>query len=283
MTERKLIVCAMAATILTTGLAGADEPKVKIELTVSWTDIKPNTRSLWTEALWNPIFQVEPEVSPSPGFHFSELKALVPVGRIEVFAGYETEPKFDAYHDVSQGPINRDHEEGSAKVEALDAGIVYPLRFGSRFHLRPWAGLTHIRTTQALSEESWREHQYQELRFQSYNLEGRDLSGNFWGVVYGAEAVVDITNWIGVSGRAFQRWGSGTITHAWNYEREVTECPCEPGDPPNQSESSGHDLGLRATFTRWIAAEGGWRYRNWSYDWGPGTYDGPFLRLALAF
>lgn len=296
MTGRTLTLCAIAATILTTGLAGADEPKIMVELTGSWTDIEPNTRSLWAVALRDPYLDVESEVSPSPGFRFSELKVLVPVGRVELFAGYEAEPRFDAYLDVSQGSFNRERREGSAKVEALDAGIVYPFHFGPRFHLRPWAGLTHIRSTQALSDESWRSYQDPDHGFLVHHLEDYDSSESFWGVVYGAEAIFDFTNWIGISGRAFQRWGSGTVTHANNYRREVTECPCAPGDPPDQSETSsyeigtkettsmfGFDLGLRATFARWIAIEGGWRYRNWSYDRGPGIYDGPYLRLALAF
>ena len=297
MTGRILTLCAIAAVIFTTGLAGADEPTIKIELTGSWTDIEPNTRSLWAGALRNPYLDmVEAGVSPSPGFGFSELKILVPVRRVEIFAGYEAEPRLKAYHDVSPDQFNRERREGSAKVEALDAGIVYPFRFGSRFHLRPWAGLTHIRSTQALSDESWRNHQSLGQEFRVHSLEDYESSESFWGVVYGAEAVFDFTNWIGMSGRAFQRWGSGTMTHVWDYMHEVTECPCEPGDPPDQSETSGYDigtketssmfgfdLGLRATFARWVALEGGWRYRYWSYDFGPGIYDGPYLRLALAF
>jgi len=184
MTGRILTLCAIAAVIFTTGLAGADEPTIKIELTGSWTDIEPNTRSLWAGALRNPYLDmVEAGVSPSPGFGFSELKILVPVRRVEIFAGYEAEPRLKAYHDVSPDQFNRERREGSAKVEALDAGIVYPFRFGSRFHLRPWAGLTHIRSTQALSDESWRNHQSLGQEFRVHSLEDYESSESFWGVV----------------------------------------------------------------------------------------------------
>jgi hypothetical protein len=43
----------------------------------------------------------------------------------------------------------------------------------------------------------------------------------------------------------------------------------------------GAELGLRLEAMDGLLIEAGWRYRDWSLDEGPATFDGPFARLIL--
>jgi hypothetical protein len=80
------------------------------------------------------------------------------------------------------------------------------------------------------------------------------------------------------------------------YQESYYEEPIEPGDEPIESSAFeieatekasttmfGFEAGLRAVVVRWFALEGGWRYRNWTYDRSPGTYDGPYIRCAFSW
>ena len=45
----------------------------------------------------------------------------------------------------------------------------------------------------------------------------------------------------------------------------------------------GVELGARWKFTDAIHLEGGWRHRDWHPEDGPGSFSGPYLRLAAGF
>jgi len=295
MALQRLFVVTILVVALTSGLVESEEPKVRIELTGAWIDVDPNLKALWARSLDTPDEYSQKMVSGGSSFGFSELKVLVPVRRIEIFGGYEREPSFEAAVTTESifNPPSRWVATGSARVEAFDAGIAVPLSFGSRFELRPWGGVSYIRVQEQWSSDGWREWY---IDATSNHLIDIDSSKELWGVTYGAEAVLSFTKWLALSARAFQRWGAGTWNEEWQDKYYEYPLPYEPGDAPVYSEvhngtnSSkvtvmmfGLDLGLRATIARWIALESGWRYRDWSYDRGPGSYDGPYVRFALAF
>lgn len=292
MTARTISAAAIAMVILTTGLAEADEPKVRIELTGSWTDVDPNADSLWAWSIGS-FAAFEDTVSGGQGLSFSALRISVPLGRVEVFVGYEREPEFQATSVFLSDPRDFRGRDGKARVQAFDAGVSSSFNLGNRSQITPWVGVSNLRTNMARSTEWEYVWNSNTVVFESTNAH---RSENLWGVGYGAEVTVDLNHWLMVPVRVLQRWGAGTMTETYSSEDYQYRHPIEPGDEPIYSEEYGDissnkttgsmfglDLGLRATFARWVSLEAGWRYRNWSYGGGPGDYDGPYLRLALAW
>lgn len=255
-------------------------------------EIDPNRYAWWAEAVGEGERAGVASLPESAGFHFSELRVSVPFKKVEFFAGFETEPAFESSVDVRGGGFDSDrHWDSNAKVRAYDAGVVLPFRFGSRWALRPWAGVTHLEIHQEISEQ-WSPVVGAST---SAGSESREYDDRLWGAAYGADVVFHFTGWLSASARALQRWGAGTTSLYYFFQVDYFEEPYEPGDEPVSSThfegeapsfSStammfGFDLGLRADIVRWVAIEGGWRYRNWDYDRNPGVYDGPYLRLPL--
>jgi hypothetical protein len=293
MKQTKIILVILLTLIGSSWVFAADEPVVRIELTGAWTDIDPNLDAWWAEPLrlWDSDY--EKSVSESPGLRFSELRVSVPFKRVEFFAAFETEPDFSASATAIGQTANTLLQTGEASVEAYDLGVVVPLDLGSRFRLRPWGGLSHLRIRQESLEEQWygigsgvAQQIVRDLRF----------ADDLWGVVYGAEGVADLTTWLAVTARGFQRWGAGTTTQTYIRQENYFDEPIAAGDEPVDSHGFqgdysmktsttmfGFDLGLRASLVRWFALEGGWRYRDWSYDRSPGAYDGPFIRCAFSW
>lgn len=296
-------VVAIALTVA--GTAWAAESKVRIELTGSWTDVHPNPESYWMQSITYPDPGVDSEISGGGGIQFSELRVIVPAGTVEIFAAYEREPEFVSTTNFSLEPDQTTTEVGSARVEAIDAGVLVPLRAGSRWVFRPWGALTYLRSHQDVSIDHW--YDYVPLHRANFNLVDRKTT-ELWGLAYGAEASMKLADRLNLTVRAVQRWGFGNTTSEDQISHDLYALPYHPGDLPVDTEQSdrtqqygntvgmmyGFDLGLRGVVAQWCTLEGGWRYRNWTYqdtdasrNWsrnrGPGSYDGPYLRAILSW
>lgn len=305
MNSRFFLTLLTAIALTATGMAWAAESKVRIELTGSWTDVHPNPDSYWMHSITYPDPGIDGEISGGGGFRFNELRVFVPVGEVEIFAGFEREPEFVSTTMFSLEPDQMTTEVGTAWVEAIDLGVVVPLRAGQRWLFRPWGALTHIRSYQDVSMDLW--YDYVPAHRANFVLDSRHTA-ELWGIAYGAEASVNLANRIDLAARAVQRWGHGSTTSQSQGTSDFYDLPYHPGDPPVSTEPwdrttkyrntvgmmYGFDLGVQGIVARWITLEGGWRYRNWTYqdtetsrDWnrdrGPGSYDGPYLRAIFAW
>jgi hypothetical protein len=45
----------------------------------------------------------------------------------------------------------------------------------------------------------------------------------------------------------------------------------------------GGEIGVLWAWTRHLEVAGGWRYRDWTHDDGPASFNGPFVRLGASF
>jgi hypothetical protein len=72
----------------------------------------------------------------------------------------------------------------------------------------------------------------------------------------------------------------------------LVPAPVTPGEPvvdrvKVEDDTSramyGVELGLRWLALHGVELEAGWRYRDWEYDDGPTSFEGPFLRLRVGW
>ena len=251
---------------------GGDQSTV-VELTAANTGFSSADDAVW--GWWNPSKYDQWTASEDDQFGLAEAR-LEMAGKTYAFIlGIELYPTIEALGILT----DPDGEETSStqistNIKIFDLGYGQNFQTGSNFKLKPWLGLTHIRINEdrILVEDPT-------------GSASDQADSRLWGFVVGAEGKLSVSQRWSITGRAVVRWARG--------DRDTVIQLTGTVDPPLASDANlsdkvtramwGADLGARWKASDSLDLEGGWRYRDWHYDDGPGSFSGPYLRLALGF
>jgi hypothetical protein len=266
---------AATVILLVAGGASAGDLQTTIELTGAYTTISYADSSDW--GWWNPEKYDDFQTVEDRDLGLVEARLLLSGDTYSAFLNLELYPTLEAAASRTDGlPGGGISYEFTTEFEAYD--LAFAQRFGDEtgFGVMPWVGLTYMRIDET-----------REVHIPIGYVGGYSdqAASRLWGIVLGADWGARLAPRLRLSGRVVLRWGWG--------DRKATISTVGPGpwEPVVEAQLSdsvsramwGADLGLRWGATRNFQLEGGWRYRDWQYDGGPASFNGPYLRLVLVF
>jgi hypothetical protein len=249
------------------GSAGAGDLRTTIELTGAYTTPSSAKDSTW--GWWDPAKYDDWETIETSEFHLADARLLFSGTTYSIIAGGEWYPDLEATASRTDGDTgNEIHDDLTASFRAYDLAIAQFYGRADRTGWMPWFGATMMEIDETRS---------------SMDSATDRADSRLWGVVVGADVGGRVVPRLLVSGRVVARWGRGS--------RDATIAAPEPAaaDPTTTSVDLsdsvdqfmwGVDLGLRWAAVETLHLEGGWRYRDWSYDGGPASFNGPYVRLV---
>ena len=269
--------CYFATTVvlLVAGGASGGELQTTIEVTAARTTISYAESASW--GWWNPGKYDDWQTGEDQELGLAEARLLFAGETYTVLFNLERYPTLEAAASRTGEETGEEiNHELTTEFEAYDLALAQWFGGKEGVGIMPWVGVTYMRIneTRATVAES---------------VDGTDrfedrASSRLWGALLGADWGVRLKPRLLLSGRMVLRWGWGN--------REATISTVGPGpEEPAAVEAQlsddvsramwGADLGLRWEATRHLQIEGGWRYRDWQYDDGPASFNGPYLRLVL--
>jgi hypothetical protein len=249
------------------------EPSTFIDLTVANTGFSFSDDAAW--GWWNPSKYDRWEASEEEDFGLAEGRLEVSGNTYIFVLGFELYPTIEAVGEsVDPGGGNSTYQQISSDIEVFDLG--FGQKFGSSrsFYVTPWLGLTHFRIDEKRALAEVPEDSVEDT-----------AKSRLWGIAVGAEAGLPVSQSWTVTGRLVARWARGdrdTVIHLTGPPDALQTADVDLSD--NVSRGMwGIDLGAQWTSSDSFHLEGGWRYRDWQYSDGPGSFSGPYVRCSIGF
>jgi hypothetical protein len=257
-------------TALAPNIAQAEDLRTSLEITGSSISPSINEGGAW--GWWNPSKYQLWEADQDDSFDLAEIRLTIPG---EEFSGFLA---VEFYPELTGGGVQYD-EEGTlfaahhleTEITVYDLAMTQTLKTQGDLLFRPWIALTHM--------------QIEEKRYllQEEGLPVDRARSKLWGAAIGLAAETSLPWNLRLSGRVVARWATG--------DRDATFTPEASNDVPGsiQVKTSdsvdrfmwGGEIGIRWQASTPFGLEGGWRFRDWTYDDGPASFDGLYLRLLL--
>ncbi|MCP4899532.1 MAG: hypothetical protein GY906_21410 [bacterium] len=264
-----------AVCFLTPTTVQCNEIGTSVEVTVGTSSTAYNDDADW--GWWDASKYEQWRTAQDTGIHVVDARLLLSGKTYTVLLGYEGYPTLSATASRTQPGGDIVSHSLKTDVDVFDLALARWFPIANDVGASPWIGVTRI--------------SIEESRFVMEGESGfagpsRSASSTMWGAIIGVDVGARVSNRFAVSGRLVVRWASGTRTS------EIDLPSSEVGFPVIQTVTAqddtdqamyGADIGLRWSATEYFHLEGGWRYRNWSYDNGFASFDGPFIRLVAAF
>ena len=266
--------CALLILVLlqSTGAIGG-EPLSQVELTVAETTATPSDNPAWgwwNAARYDPWQPVEEDETGVVGARL----ALRGEGYTVLLAGewYPTAHASGAWVDPAAGPVT---DTLSIGLEVYDLALGQELSLGADAGVMPWVGLTYM-----LIEET----RESSIAPTGQPIENADTT--LWGAALGLDGEFP---WFTASPApcVSRRVGArAPARRGWCQRRSPPASPWSSRVKVEDDTSRamyGVELGLRWLALHGVELEAGWRYRDWEYDDGPTSFEGPFLRLRVGW
>ncbi len=261
----------LALIVCCAGTAISFDGEVIIELTGAFTSPSINNSSTW--GWFNPSKYDSWQTEGDDQFGFAAARITWSHPTYPIMLGGEWYPKLEAVGTVESSGTSAgyvDQLDGDLEAYDLALGQFYG-KYG-RPIVTPWFGVTQIRINESRSRIG--------EGGDPTNPDDSSAQSRLWGVMGGADAEIPLRpGWFAI-GTVVIRWAKGS------RDAEIsTESP-----PTNVSQSDdtsitmwGAEIGVRWDSTGMVRLAAGWRYRDWTYDDGPASFSGPFLRLGVTF
>ncbi|MEN8163909.1 MAG: hypothetical protein ABFS37_07260 [Acidobacteriota bacterium] len=256
--------------VLAPNVMQAEDSRASLEITGSSISPSINEDGAW--GWWDPRKYQLWEADQDDSFDLAELRLTMPGDEFSGFLAVELYPELTGtgvqYDD--EGALVAEHQL-EAEITVYDLAMTRTLNTQGAWLFRPWIALTHMQIEEkrnALQEEG---------------LPVDRARSKLWGAAVGLAAETSLPWNLRLSGRVVARWATG--------DRDATFTPESsygvPGSTQVKSSDSvdrfmwGGELGIRWQASAYFGLESGWRYRDWTDDDGPASFDGLYLRLLL--
>jgi len=248
-----------------------DAPIV-IELTGAYTSASFSDSSTW--GWFNPSKYDSWQPSEQDEFGLAAARLVFDHPTYPVMLGGEWYPELQAQGTVAPSADGQGYSDQIwGDIQAYDLALGQHYGNVQRPRITPWFGATYIRINENLNR--------------TYdggdpsNPEYSSAESGLWGVMGGADAEIPVSpGWYAV-GTVVIRWARGSRDATTNAESPQPTTVTQSDD--TSVTMWGTELGVRWDSTRNFHVAAGWRYRDWTYDDGPASFSGPFLRLGVAF
>lgn len=267
-----VFACALVLSLLPQS-ANCREPSTFIDLTVANTGFSFSDDADW--GWWNPSKYDRWEASEEKDFGLAEGRVEV-TGKAYIFVlGFELYPTLEAVGEsVDPGGGDSTYQQISSDIEVFDLGYGQKFVWRRGYYVKPWLGLTHFRIDEKRALAEVPEDSAEDT-----------AKSRLWGIAVGAEAGLPVSQSWTISGRLVVRWATG--------DRDAVIHLTGPSDAPQTADVDlsdnvsramwGMDLGAQWKSSDSFHLEGGWRYRDWQYSGGPGSFSGPYVRCSIGF
>lgn len=266
--SRSTGLCAIVwVAVLAAGSWGsAQDEGFSLELTGSSPSFTFSESAAW--GWWDPPKYANWAPTADDGFDLVEGRALLTGETYSVVFTYEQGPRLRGAGDVeANSGTSSAHAELTTDIEIYDLAIAQAFGHGERIAVMPWFGATRI----AIDER----------RVVSGQTGADFANSSLWGVAAGADALLKVAPRWALSGRVTFRWAAGTRDSHVRVPEYGPQLGTVAASDDITRVMYGGELGARWIATSWCNVEGGWRVRDWRRHDGPGSFDGPYLRLVL--
>ena len=265
---------AVAVVLLFAGGASSGDLQTTIEVTAAYTTISYSDSSDW--GWWNPGKYDDWQTGEDKEFGLAEARLVLSDPTYSVFLNFERYPTLEAAGSRTDGETGEEiFHELTTEFEAYDLALAQWFGDEAGLGVMPSVGVTYMRINETRVAVG-----------QSVNGAGQAedrAASRLWGVLLGADWGARLAPRLLLSGRVVFRWGWG--------DRKATISVAGPEAAAIEVQLSddvsrgmwGADLGVRWGATRHFHVEGGWRYRDWQYDDGPASFNGPYLRFVVVW
>jgi len=271
----RLCPVAIAIAVLTPLTAPCNDVHTTIELVVADLGASPADDPAW--GWWNAskydAWSATGEDDAGP----IEGRVLVTGETYATLFNAERYPELDAaasWTDVDSGETIR--HDLTAELEVYDLAVAQRFEHDNESAISPWVGATLMNIDESRAVPG------------AANPARETASSELWGLVLGADGELVLHPQVAISARAVVRWAQGT-----RRARLRADVPDpDSGDPAatdvvlsdtTERAMYGADLGVRWRAATAFQLEAGWRYRDWQFDDGPASFDGPYARLVVTF
>lgn len=270
-----LALCVVSVFLFSPSTAICGDERVGFEITFARQSVSYASEASWD--WWSPDKYDQWQTLDEPHFELADARLVIAGKTYSGIFEAEVYPELGAegsYEDPTSGELVEHQLSGEIRV--YDAAIGQLSSRGDSYWI-PWFGLTHIRADgrRTISSDGV-----------ALDQEPDESSTESWGLVLGVAGGYEVRHRLSVTGRAVIRWAKGT--------RDAVFYPLNSGtgDPDvGRVESSdsvntgmwGAEAGISWAAFEGFALEGGWRYRDWRYDDGPASFNGPYARLSMVF
>ena len=269
LTVVSVFLCAIGSAFCP-GIVRADDFLTTLEITGSSQSPSYKNGGAW--GWWDPSKYQTWDTVDESSFELAEIRLRLPGEEYSGFLSVELYPQLTGeglQYDEDGSVIALHSLEFEIKVYdlALTQNVVFP----SGDLLRPWIALTNMQIKE------------RRIPLQEPGLPVDRAESKLWGAAVGLDAEFGLTGNFIFSGRLVARWATG--------DRKATFTPESSNDDPGSTEVKatdsvdklmwGGELGIRWKTHRRLGLEGGWRYRDWTDDDGPASFDGLYIRLLL--
>lgn len=269
--------CFVAAVVLLiAAVASAGDLQTTIELTGAYTAISYADSSDW--GWWNPGKYDDWQTGEDKEFGLAEARLVLSDPTYSVFLNFERYPTLEAAGSRTDGETGEEiFHELTTEFEAYDLALAQWFGNEAGVGVMPSVGVTYMRINET-----------REVHIPIGIVGGYSdqAASRLWGILLGADWGARLAPRLLLSGRVVLRWGWGdrkaTISTVGSGPWGPVVVEAQLSD--NVSRAMwGADLGLRWGATRHFQLEGGWRYRDWQYDDGPASFNGPYLRFVVVW
>jgi hypothetical protein len=261
-------LCAIAwvVALATCSWGAAQDEGFSLELTGSSPSFTFSESAAW--GWWDPPKYADWVPTADDGFGFVEGRAMLTGETYSVVFTYERVPSLRGAGDVEAASgTSSAHADLTTDIEIYDLAIAQAFGHDEKIAVMPWFGATRL--------------VIDERRVVTGQSGADSANSSLWGAAAGADALLKVASRWAVSGRVVFRWAEGTR----DGHVRVPESGPQLGTVAVSDRISrvvyGGELGVRWIATSWCNVEGGWRIRDWRRHDGPGSYDGPYVRLVL--
>ena len=260
----------LVVVLLAPGLAGAQNDLSTLEITGASLDTSFERQAAW--GWWQPDKYDVWSAAAEDSFDLADLRLLIPGGEYSMFIAAELYPDFSGAgtrYD-GQGEVEADHRL-TGEIQVYDLALAQSFHYRGGDHVRPWLGLTHMQIGERVHSLLHPE------------LEPDRADSKLWGAVLGVDVELALPYDLVLSSRLMARWATGDRDESFIPETSYglpDATRVKASDSVNRG-MWGAELGLRWQGIQQLGLEAGYRYRDWSYDDGPASFDGPYLRLIF--
>ncbi len=265
--RRMTAIIAFVVWIFATPVAHSQQERSILEVTTGDTDVSYADDSDW--GWWSPHKYDEWLPGGDTGFDLEGIRITIPSTTYGLILAWETYPTMQAHMSRFDEPTGDTVQyDLFTDIETYDLAFNRPYSIGSGGSISPILGVTYMAIDEdrrSIDSEQASDHARTRL----------------WGVVGGVDGQARLADRLEFAGRLLIRWGSG--------DRNATNTEDVEGAGLTQVTSSDStdrimwdaELGLRFEAHEVFKIEGGYRYRDWTYDNGPASFDGYYLRFIF--
>lgn len=248
-----------------------DHSPVSIELTGAFTSASLSNSSTW--GWFNPSKYDSWLPTEDDEFGFAAARLIWNHPKYPLYLGGEWYPKLIADGAVAPTDDTAGYiDQLYGDLEAYDLALGQHYGDDQRPQITPWFGVTQIR----INESRNRVPVADTTETPSYS----SAQSRLWGVIVGFDAEAPISPTLVAIGTTVVRWARGS------RDAEITtESPPTTASQSDDTDITmwGAELGVRWFVSDAVQLSAGWRYRDWTYDHGPASFSGPFIRCGVDF